>query len=305
METKRIEDIEKLKDSTVLTVGVFDGVHLGHRSIFKELKKISEEKKLLPLVLTFYPHPDRVLKKGETPLIQTLPQRIERIKEEGIENVIAVRFDKEFSELSAREFIDFLIEKLNMKGILVGENFRFGKGMEGNIELLRKIASERNFYIFTMKMFELDGKRISSSLVRKILVEGKVDEAIPLLGRPYSITGRVVRGHGIGKRIGIPTANVQTENELLPEGVFITRIHLKGKFFPSVTNIGRAPTLKNLEKSVETHIIDFEEDIVNEEVEIFFLKKIRNERKFENPEELKKGIEEDIRIAKNFFKKFD
>ncbi len=305
MEAKKIEDIEKPENSTLITVGVFDGIHLAHKAIFKELLKISQEKKLLPVVLTFYPHPDKVLGKAETPLIQTLLQRVRKIKEEGVKNVIAVKFDREFSELTPEDFINLLIEKLKMKGILVGENFRFGKGMKGNTEFLKGISKKKGFNVFIIKIFELNGKRLSSSLIRNILLEGRVEEAIPLLGRPYSICGKVIKGLGLGKTLGIPTANIQTENEILPEGVFITKAHLKGKTFPSVTNVGRAPTLKGKEKTVETHIIGLEEEILNEEIELFFLKKIRNEIKFENKEELKKRIIKDIEIAKNYFYSID
>ncbi len=305
MEAKKIEDIEKLENSTLITVGVFDGIHLAHKAIFKELLKIGQEKKLLPVVLTFYPHPDKVLGKAETPLIQTLLQRVRKIKEEGVENVIAVKFDREFSELSPEDFINFLIEKLKMKGILVGENFRFGKGMKGNTEFLKEIAEKKGFNVFIIKIFELNGKRLSSSLIRNILLEGRVEEAIPLLGRPYSICGKVIKGLGLGKTLGIPTANIQTENEILPEGVFITKAHLKGKTFPSVTNVGRAPTLKGKEKTVETHIIGLEEEILNEEIELFFLKKIRDEIEFKSKEELKKRIVKDIEIAKNYFSSID
>ncbi len=301
MEAKKIEDIKKPENSTLITVGVFDGIHLAHKKIFKELLKISQEKKLLPLVLTFYPHPDKVLGKAETPLIQTLLQRVRKIREEGIENVIAVKFDREFSELTPEDFVFFLIKKLRMKGILVGENFRFGKGMTGNTDFLKKISDKMGFNVFVMKIFELDGKRLSSSLIRKILLEGRIEEATPLLGRPYSILGKVIKGLGLGKIMGIPTANIQTENEILPEGVFITKAFLRGKNFPSVTNVGIAPTLKGGEKTVETHIIGLKEEILNEEIELFFLKKIRDEIKFKNKEELKKRIIEDIEIAKNYF----
>lgn len=301
MEVKRIENIDKPEDSTVLTVGVFDGIHLAHKNLFNELLKIGIEKNLLPFVLTFHPHPDRVLGKGETPLIQTLSQRIQKIKEAGIENVVAIRFDKEFSELSAEDFVNFLVKRLRMKGILVGENFRFGKGMEGNVDFLKRIGEERNFEVFTIKIFELNRKRLSSSLIRNMLLKGGVEEVIPLLGRPYSISGKVIKGLGIGKRLGIPTANIQTENEILPEGVFITKVCLRGELLPSVTNIGRAPTLKGEDKYVETHIIGFNENIFNEEIELFFIKKIRDEKKFKNEKDLKKRINKDIEIAKNFF----
>ncbi len=301
MEAKKIEDIENSENSTVITIGVFDGIHHAHSAIFKELLKIGKEKELLPLVLTFYPHPDRILGKAETPLIQTLSQRIKKINEEGVKNVIAVKFDRDFSELSAEGFINFLIEKLKMKGILVGENFRFGKGMEGNIDFLKILAHKKNFEVFSIKIFELDGKRLSSSIIRNLLIEGRVEQVIPMLGRPYSIVGRVVKGLGLGKKLGIPTANILTKNEILPEGVFITKVYLKGKTFPSVTNIGRAPTLKGIDKTVETHIIGLHENIFNEEIEVFFIKKIRDERRFQNVDDLKRRIIEDIEIAKNFF----
>lgn len=302
MEAKRIEDIERFEDSTIITIGVFDGVHLAHEQIFKELLRIGRERKLLPVVVTFYPHPDKVLGKGDTPLIQTLSQRINKIKETGVKIVLAVRFDRDLASISALDFLSLLQEKLKMKGILAGENFRFGKGMEGNVDFLKRVGSEKEFDVFTIKIFELDGKRLSSSLIRNMLMEGKVEDVIPFLGRPYSITGRIVKGLGIGKNLGVPTANIKTENEILPEGVYISKVSIKGKNLPSVTNIGRAPTLKNVEKSVETHIIDFEGEILNEEIEIFLIRKIRDERKFESPEALKKRIEEDIKIAKEFFK---
>jgi riboflavin kinase/FMN adenylyltransferase len=303
MELKRIEDIEKPEKSTVITVGVFDGVHVGHKFIFKELLEIGKKKKLLPLVITFYPHPDTVLGKGKTLLIQTLSQKIEKIREEGIENVVAIRFDEDFSKISAGDFIDILIKDFKMKGILVGENFRFGKGMEGNIDFLREIAKKKGFEVFTVKIFEIDGKKISSSLIRNLLLEGRVEEVIPFLGRPYSIKGRVVRGFGIGKRLGIPTANIQSDNEILPMGVFVTKFHLKGKALPSVTNIGHAPTLKETEKSVESHIINFQGEILGEEVEISLLTKIRDEMKFKDEKELRDRIIKDIEIAKDYFEK--
>ncbi len=302
MEVKKIEDIEPSKKDTIVTVGVFDGVHLAHISLFKELIRLSEEKGLLPLVLTFYPHPDRILRKAETPLIQTLEQRIKKIKETGIETVIPVRFDMGFSNISAEEFMHLLIRKLRMKAILVGENFRFGKGMEGNVNFLKDNSQKYNYEVFTIKIFEVNGLRLSSSLIRDLVSRGMVEETISLLGRAYSITGRVVRGYGIGKKLIVPTINISTTNEILPQGVFITELIHQNKTFPSVTNIGKAPTLKKGDLlSIETHIIGVEKDFLNEEVEIFLLKKIREEIKFSGIEELKARIEKDIEIAREYF----
>ncbi|MGQ9619029.1 MAG: bifunctional riboflavin kinase/FAD synthetase [Candidatus Aminicenantia bacterium] len=301
MEAKKIEDIEKSEENSLITVGVFDGVHLGHVKIFEELIRIGEEKGLSPLVLTFYPHPDKVLGKSDTTLIQTLSQRIRKIEEIGIKKVVAVKFDRAFSQISAKDFIGILIKNFKMKALLVGENFRFGKGMEGNLELLKMISSQKKFDVYTVKIFEVNGIRLSSSLIRRKLIEGEVEYVIPLLGRHYSIYGKVVRGYGIGKELGIPTANIYSENEILPEGVFITEIITSGGKYPSVTNIGRAPTIKAKDKSIEVHIIDFYKNVVDEEVEIFLIKKIREEKKFLSIDELKKRIKMDIEIARDFF----
>ncbi|MCP2519375.1 bifunctional riboflavin kinase/FAD synthetase [Candidatus Aminicenantes bacterium AC-335-A11] len=297
-----LENISPSTSKAFLTIGIFDGVHLGHQKILSSLSKKAREDKAISLVLTFSEHPDKLLHKKSILLIQTLNQRLETISKFGIDKTIVIDFKKEIYSLKAEEFIEkILVNKLNVDEIFVGENFRFGKDRAGNINILREMSKSFGFKVNSFPLIEKNGKKVSSSIIRDLLLRGEIEEANLFLGRNYCIEGEVIKGHSRGKKLGVPTANLTTDNEILPHGVYITSTKFENKFYPSVTNIGFCPTFEQKSLNVEVHLFDFSENIYGKKLKIYFFKKIRNEIKFNNPAHLLEQIHSDFRIAKDFF----
>lgn len=288
--------------STALAIGVFDGVHLGHQKIIKHLCKTAENKQLTSVILTFEPHPSTILGKDKIQLLQTIEQRIQEIQKFSIDIIRIFPFTLKFAELSRNEFVrQIIIEKSKAKEIIVGTNFYFGKNRKGNIDYLYQAGLENSFHVHTISPVKKEGKIISSSRIRSDLEQGNIKHANLLLGRPYEITGKVIKGRSRGKDLGFPTANILPENDIVPQGVYITRATLDNIQYPSVTNIGINPTFNQNEIQLESHIIDFESDIYSKKINIQFLKKIRNEKKFESTRELSMQIKNDIKTARSYF----
>jgi len=288
---------------SAVAIGNFDGIHLGHQKILKFLDEKAKEHDLLSLVLTFSPHPEKVLGENRISTIQTLDQRIREIGRFNVQAVLVIPFDKKFSSLSGRDFIQKIISNtLKAEIVIVGENFRFGKNREGDTSLLRRLSSQFRFQVHSVPSVILNGETVSSSLVRKFLQEGWVEKVRALLGRNYEIEGTVIKGHSRGKSLGFPTANIKTENEIIPQGVFITQTRIGSQTFPSMTNVGSQPTFKQKGMHIESFIIDFEKELYGEPIALGFLKKIRDEIKFRAPADLIRQLEKDLAATKDFFK---
>lgn len=289
------------KAGTALTIGNYDGVHLGHRAILKNLKAQAKKRKLKSALLTFEPHPVQVLVPQIAPkLINTLKQKIELLEQTGLDTLIVQSFDMPFAKMKPADFFKkSLVKDLNARFITVGHDFTFGDKKTGTIETLEVFAHEKNIEIDIIEAQMLDQTLVSSSLIRKLIASGDIPFANHLLGRDFFIDGQVVHGHNRGASLGLHTANLHTDNDLLPlDGVYATRFQIGKKKYQSVTNVGFNPTFNNTERSIETHIFDFDRDIYKKEVRLSFVKRLRNEIKFVNPEALVKQIEKDISEAK-------
>lgn len=289
------------KPGTALTIGNYDGIHLGHAAIIKNLVAHAKKNKLKSILLTFEPHPAKILVPDIAPLlINTFAQKNELLQLTGLDAVIHQHFDKAFAKISPKDFFNGqLAGELNAKFITVGHDFTFGEKKSGTIETLEVLAHQKNIAINIVDAQMYDEMLVSSSLVRKLICDGKLPMANKLLDRIFFIDGRVVHGHNRGMALGLHTANLKSANELLPaDGVYATHVTVDKKKYQSATNIGFNPTFNNTEHSIETHIFDFDDDIYNKDVRLFFVQKLRDETKFVSPEALIMQIKKDITLAK-------
>lgn len=290
-----VDTVERL-NSPVVALGNFDGVHLGHQVILKTAMDRAGEIGGSSVVFTFDPHPIKVLAPEKyLPLITPIEKKIRLMEELGISAVICAEFNLEFANIQPRQFVkDILIDKIGAKEIVVGFNYSFGKGREGGIDSLRKMGEDLGFILHVVVPFKVGGIVVSSSKVRGAIWSGNARLAAALLGRPYSVEGVVVPGRNRGKKLGYPTANIETRGELYPKsGVYATILTLKGKRFKSVANVGKQPTFSDGIFTVEAHIFDFDEDIYGEQVELLFIERIREEMPFPDPEALVEQIRRD------------
>lgn len=298
-------DNAEIQRPTVLTLGVFDGLHLGHQLIMSTVAERAREVGAVPTVITFDPHPRAVLHpESAPPLLQTLDQKVEGFGVLGIEQTIVVRFDERFSQTRAEDFLrDVVKERLQAKEVYLGRGFAFGHDREGNIELLRRVSRELGFIADEVPEVRLRNQRVSSSRIRELLAAGKVNLARRFLGRPYGVEGRVERGAERGQILGFPTANLHPKNRVIPRnGVYVTGALIDGKWRRSVTNIGVRPTFETAaEPSVETFVMDWAGDLYGDVIRVRFLHRLRDERKFGSIEELKAQIERDITRAHSYF----
>jgi len=288
------------------TIGNFDGVHRGQRSALDLVVARAKELGVPSVVITFDPHPVAVLRPEHAPtLLTTLPQKEKLLEEAGVAVVLVVRFTPEIAKVPARRFVrEFLHEKLDLKEIYVGSSFVFGHGREGDLSLLREMGESFGFRAFGVDEVSSGGDRISSSRIRQAIAEGKVAEAMDMLGRPYSIAGVIARGDRMGKRLGWPTINLMPENKLLPlDGVYASRVFFRSLgSFDSVTNIGTRPTVyENYQRVVESHILEFKSDVYGERVELSFFKRLREERIFPSVMDLAAQIGRDVETAREYF----
>jgi riboflavin kinase/FMN adenylyltransferase len=301
---KGLESFTSCPTGCVIAIGVFDGVHLGHQKIIRALVEEAKKADLPSLLLTFHPHPESVLSKREINLLQTLDQRLTEIGKYGIRMAVVLPFDKKFARLSAEGFIhNVILAKFKAKKIVVGDNFRFGRKREGDVKKLQKIAPRYGFSVISVPAVRRQNFVISSSLIRDQLRKGDVETANDLLGRPYEIRGKVVKGKSRGKTLGFPTANIHPANDISPPGVFIANIGIRSTIFHSVTHVGTKPTFDEPETMIESYIIDFGGDLYGESLSVMFLKKIRDEKKFETSDALSLQIKKDLDQAQEFFKK--
>ncbi len=300
-----LDKISKPFKKAVLTIGNFDGVHIGHQALFHEVIETAENIGGTSIAMTFDPHPIRVLKpNGHPPLITLYEQKAELIGRTHIDVLICIPFTRKFAALSAEEFVrDLLVGKIGMQAIVVGRDYNFGKNREGNIDLLKAYAARYGFEVIVadwIKMSKGFAERISSTKIREFVTEGWMEQAEKMLGRHYQIRGRVVAGRDRGgKLLGIPTANINLHDELCPKiGIYAVTGECRGKPFKGVANIGYSPTFENYEFTVEVHIFDFVDNIYNEEIRVNFIKRIRDEVKFSDISELIDQIKKDMAAAR-------
>ncbi len=291
----------------VLTLGVFDGLHLGHQLIMRTVVERARATGAVPTVITFDPHPRAVLHpESAPPLLQTFDQKIEAFGVLGIEQTIVVRFTKEFSNIRAAEFLsDVVADRLHAKEVYLGKGFAFGHNREGNIELLQRLSGELGFVAGEVPEVKLRGCRVSSSKIRELLASGRVNLARRMLGRPYGVEGRVERGSERGHQLGFPTANLHPHNRVIPRnGVYVTGTLIEGQWRRSVTNVGLRPTFGDAtEPSVETFVMNWDGDLYGDVVRIRFLYRLRDERKFSSVDELKSQILRDVGRANSYFER--
>ncbi len=294
-----------IQRGTVLTLGVFDGLHLGHQRIMETVVERAQATNSAPTAITFDPHPRAVLfPDSAPPLLQTLDQRLANFEALGIEQAIVVRFDKNFAAQDAEVFLrDIVYERLQAREVYLGEGFFFGKNRGGNIELLRKISRELGFFADEIPEIKLRGVRISSSKIRELLKDGKVNLARRMLGRPYGVEGQIVHGDRRGRTIGFPTANLHPRNRVIPKfGVYATATLIENVWRRSITNVGIRPTFDgDKEPSIESYIFDFDGDLYGDVLRVRFLHRIRDEQKFGGIEELKAQIAKDSAVALDYF----
>jgi riboflavin kinase/FMN adenylyltransferase len=287
---------------TVVTVGNFDGVHLGHRAILARVCRRARELDCQPVAVTFEPHPVKVLKpETRLELLTTLPQKVALLREAGLAGVVVLPFTREFAAIRARDFVrDYFVERLRVREVVVGHDYSFGRNREGNIGLLREMGRALGFTVQVVWAVEVEGAVVSSSLIRAMLRLGKVREAGKLLGRPYGVTGKVVAGKGRGaKLLGVPTANLAPENGLLPAtGIYAVWVARNGRLLPGVANIGTCPTFDNQELTLEVHLLNFNGDLYDERLEVRFVERLREERRFASIGDLAVQIRADIQKAR-------
>ncbi len=290
---------------TVLTLGVFDGLHIGHQKIIETVVTHARATGAVATVVTFDPHPRAVLhSQSAPPLLQTLDQRLANFEVLGIEQAIVIHFDRAFAAQTAEDFIrDIIHDRLHAKEVYLGKGFAFGRGREGHIDLLRKMSGELGFVADEVDEVRLRGHRISSSRIREQLDLGHVDLVRRMLGRPYGVEGVIVRGDRRGHTIGFPTANLHPQNRVIPKyGVYATAVLIDGVWRRSITNIGVRPTFGvDTEPSIESYIFDFDGELYGDVLRVRFLHRIRDERKFNGINELKAQIERDTKRALNYF----
>ena len=306
---KVISSLENIKEPfayAVITVGNFDGVHIGHQGLLKEVKKRADKMSGTSVVLTFEPHPLKVLKDKKIPLITPFERKIELIEKLGIDVVICLPFTREFSKVSAREFVEeILLKKIGMKEIVVGYDYTFGHKREGNIDLLKKLGDELGFKVCILGPILVDNMIVSSTRIRNLIMEGELEKVKILLNRYYQVSGEVIAGHDRGGRLlGFPTANLKLVNEVFPKnGVYVVEVIYNNKVYGGVTNIGFKPTFGNDALSVETHILDFDQNIYGKKIKLNFIKRLRNEKKFSSIEALAAQIKRDIEEARKILQK--
>ena len=300
---KIVEELAKVKPKkeTMFTIGVFDGVHLGHQSLLTHLRDKARQNGWLSGVITFTSHPEMVLvSQSQLPWLDDINNRINQIKKLGIDIVIALSFTPELRQLSAQEFVQLLKEHLRLRGLIIGPDFALGRDREGNPEQLRLLGQQMGFSVEMVPPLVINDEVVSSSLIRQLLAQGNMKKAAKLLGHLFRISGLVVPGDHRGRELGFPTANLElrTDQASPGDGVYVTISYIDDKPLPSITNIGVRPTFGGGKRLVETYIIDHKAQLPGKRLSVEFVDKLRNERRFGSAEELKAQIGKDVEQAK-------
>lgn len=296
MNTIDFFDAYKAENPSAITIGTFDGVHVGHKKIIKNLIEKSEG--LSTTLLTFFPHPRMVLQQDSNiKLINTIEERIQLLEKTGLNTLIVYPFNKEFSRLTARDFVrDLLIEKLNLKKIIIGYDHRFGRNRTANIDNLREFGVAFDFDVEEIQAKEIDDVTISSTKIRKALNEGDIETANAYLGYEFMLTGTVTSGKGLGKTINFPTANIYIEEtyKLIPkQGVYVVKSTIENRTVFGMMNIGMNPTVEGKKQTIEVHFFDFDHDIYNQKIQVSLLGRLRDEQKFDSVKQLQAQLEKD------------
>ena len=294
------------KRTTAVGLGNFDGLHVGHMALVNTLISEARLNGLETMIYTFTKHPENILrKKLFTPLLTTVGKKIQLLSETALNYTYFDEFDENFSRMKPESFVkEVLLDKLGAKLLVAGFDYRFGYMGQGNVDLLKELGKKYNFRLVVIPPIKIDNEIVSSTLIRGLVSKGDMENVFRLLGRHYSITGEVLDGRRIGRGIGFPTANLQPEEYLImpQRGVYITKTLYNGDFYCSLTNIGLNPTFGDVARiTAETHILNFEKDIYKSSIEVFFMAKLRSERKFKNGDELVEQIKRDIQAAKEYF----
>jgi riboflavin kinase/FMN adenylyltransferase len=289
----------------IITIGTFDGVHIGHQEILKRVVKLAEKQGYVSAVLTLFPHPKMVLQKeGSIKLLSTIDERIQLLKNFGVKEVIVKEFTEEFANLSAENYVKtILVEELNTKQIVIGYDHHFGKDRTANINDLKNFAKQYNFKVEKISAQDIEDVTVSSTKIRNALENGKVALANSFLQYNYFITGTIIKGKGIGRTIDFPTANVNIKEtyKLIPKnGVYVVKSNIEDTTVNGMMNIGTNPTVNGKTRSIEVHFFNFKKDIYNFELKIEFLKRLRSEKKYKSLKALRTQLKKDMKNAKEF-----
>lgn len=305
---KIIRDLTDYHDKTplALSLGMFDGVHLGHLSIINTLNKIAKKEHLESAILSFWPHPRKFLNPDDdVKMLNTLEEKLELLEKSGIQNIFLKTFDEEFRNLSGADFCEkILVEKLNVKHIIIGYDHTFGKNKSGDFNLLKALSGDLGFKVDQLEAVKSNQLNISSTKIRQALSEGKIKEANQMLGYNYPLTGKVIHGKKLGRTIGYPTANIEVPiNKLLPKsGAYVVEVYIDNQFYKGMLSVGTNPTIDDKSKSLHTevYILDFDQDIYDQQITIKFRDFLHDEIKFEGLEKLIEKLDEDKRLTQEF-----
>jgi riboflavin kinase/FMN adenylyltransferase len=283
---------------TLLTVGVFDGVHLGHKHLVSILREEARRKEMLSGVVTFRQNPEKLLShRNKLPFLTGIEERISLLKNEGVDIIVPLSFTSELAQLGARRFVGLLQRYLRMRGLVIGPDFALGRGREGDVANLRELGREMHFSVTVVPPLMLNGEVVSSTTIRKAIADGDMGKIRELTGRPFSLGGRVVTGRGRGVGLGFPTANldIPPEHALPPDGVYAGWAYINGRTYPAMTNIGKKPTFSDRKRTVEAYLIDYHGDLYGQELKVDIVAKLRDEKRFANADELKQQMALDVR----------
>ncbi len=297
-----LEEITPEFHDAYVTIGNFDGVHVGHRYIFNQIIEEARVVRSKAVVITFDPHPKMILHPGRRPfyLIATLEEKMALLREIGIDAVFLISFSLDYAQTTAQSFIcDVLWNRLRVKKVFIGHDYTFGRGKEGKKQLLEDFGRQLGFEVAVIDAVKVGGAVISSTLIRNLILEGRVNDAADFLGRPYNLKGTVVKGYRRGKNLGFPTANLVPEKVLIPRtGVYAALVLFNEQRYAAVLNIGYNPTFGNNELTTEVHLLDFEGEIYGESLQVYFVERLRDEARFSSPDQLARQIRQDVTQGK-------
>ena len=300
-----LQSLQSFNQRSVVTIGSFDGVHLGHQAILNQVKAVAAELGLPSVVMTFEPQPQEFFSGERAPArLMRLREKVDALFEFGVDQVLCLQFNRELRNLTAAEFVrSVLVDGLGTRHLIVGDDFRFGCDRSGDFKMLSEMGETYDFAVQDTETLEVDGQRVSSTLVRQILEQGNFERASQLLGKPFTITGRVVYGQQLGRELGFPTANVQLNRYSAPlSGVYAVLVNIDGAIYQGAANVGLRPTVGDLLKPIlEVHLLDFEADLYGRRIEVEFVTKIRDEEKFTSLDKLIESIQRDVKQIRAWF----
>ena len=300
-----LQSLQSFNQRSVVTIGSFDGVHLGHQAILNQVKAVAAELGLPSVVMTFEPQPQEFFSGERAPArLMRLREKVEALFEFGVDQVLCLQFNRELRNLTAAEFVrSVLVDGLGTRHLIVGDDFRFGCDRSGDFKMLSEMGETYDFAVQDTETLEVDGQRVSSTLLRQILEQGNFERASQLLGKPFTITGRVVYGQQLGRELGFPTANVQLNRYSAPlSGVYAVLVNIDGAVYQGAANVGLRPTVGDLLKPIlEVHLLDFEADLYGRRIEVEFVTKIRDEEKFTSLDKLIESIQRDVKQIRAWF----